>query len=203
MVAEAANGLADRDSVLAGVLEQFGPPPLLRRPASFATLIHIILEQQVSVEAARGTFDRLVAACDEAITEPKIEALGEPGLRSLGFSRQKARYAVALAADCMSGVFKIAGLSKLDDDAVRAQIVARLGLGDWSADVFMMMALLRPDILPVGDLALVKGLEELDVRAYPDRNDILIRAEDWRPFRSVATRMIWQSYVRRRGRDVV
>lgn len=202
-LAEAARELAARDAVLAGVLQQFGTPPLLRRPATFSTLIHIVLEQQVSVEAARGTFDRLRDACDGRVVESAVESLGESGLRSLGFSRQKARYAVALAADCTSGNFKIASLSRLSDDEVRKRIVARLGLGDWSAHVFMMMGLLRPDILPVGDLALVKGLEELDDRSYQNTEQIVARAEAWRPYRSVATRMIWQSYVRRRGRDVV
>ncbi|MEL6104599.1 MAG: DNA-3-methyladenine glycosylase 2 family protein [Planctomycetota bacterium] len=202
-LAEAARELATRDAILASVLDQFGTPPLLRRPANFATLIHIVLEQQVSVEAARGTFNRLRDACDGNVVESAVERFGESGLRSLGFSRQKARYAVKLAVDCTSGEFKINGLSKLGDEDVRKRIVARLGLGDWSADVFLMMGLLRPDILPIGDLALVKGLEELDGRPYDKPDEILARAESWRPYRSVATRMIWQSYVRRRGRDVV
>lgn len=202
-LADAASELARRDTVLSGVLRRLGPPPLLRRNASFATFVHIILEQQVSVEAAQGTFRRLIDACDRSVVESKVEALGESGLRSLGFSRQKARYAVALAKDCARGDFQITKLSRLSDDEVRTHIVARLGLGNWSADVFLMMALLRPDVLPVGDLALVKGIEELDDRTYEDAGALLARAERWRPYRSVATRMVWQSYVRRRGRDVV
>jgi DNA-3-methyladenine glycosylase II len=199
---EGAEQLAQRDCGLAQVLEQFGPPPLLRRPATFGTLIHIILEQQVSVESAKSTFDRLVAAVDRNVEPLALQKLGETGLRELGFSRQKTRYALALANDCLAGQFNIASLSRKTDDDVRQQITARLGLGNWSADVFMMTALLRPDVLPVGDLGLVKGMEEIDEAEYGTADEVIRRAESWRPLRSIATRMVWQAYVATRGRDI-
>ena len=199
---DAATELAARDQVLAGVLQQFGTPPLLRRPATIATLIHIILEQQVSVESAKSTFDRFLLACDDEVTAEAIQRLGADRLRELGFSRQKARYSLKLADDCLEGRFQIRKLSRMDDASARAAIVERLGLGNWSADVFLMMALLRPDVLPVGDLALVKGMEEMDQTIYPSDDDVIARAESWRPYRSIATRMVWQWYVHRRGRDI-
>ncbi|WP_149495095.1 DNA-3-methyladenine glycosylase family protein [Roseiconus lacunae] len=201
-IAEGAAELANRDAKLRSVLQQFGPPPLLRRPATFATLVHIILEQQVSVESAKSTFERLKDITAGDVTAEGVANLDESGLRSLGFSRQKAHYAVRLAHDCLDGSFRINTLSRLPDDEVRRRIIARKGLGQWSADVFLMMGLLRPDVLPVGDLALVKGLCEIDQNDYADSDALVERAERWRPLRSIATRMVWQWYVRQRGRDI-
>ncbi len=201
-IAEGAESLAKRDPKLKAILDQFGPPPLLRRSASFATFIHVILEQQVSVESAKSTFERLKAVCDQDVTPERLAKLGTDRLRGLGFSRQKARYSMALADDCLEKRFVISRLAKLDDEAVRDQIVGRLGLGNWSADVFMMMALLRSDVFPVGDLALVKGMQEIDQTEYKSADDVTARGEDWRPLRSIATRMVWQWYVHRRGRDI-
>ncbi|QEG01816.1 DNA-3-methyladenine glycosylase [Stieleria maiorica] len=188
--------------MLRKIHRRFGPPPLLRRPATYATFVHIILEQQVSVESAKATFDRLTDACRNDPSPRAVSDLGDDRLRELGFSRQKARYALALADACLVGEFEIAALSRLDDDTVRSQIVAQLGLGNWSADVFLMMALQRPDILPLGDLALVKGIKEIDQTDYASSQQIVDRAESWRPLRSIATRMVWQWYVHQRGRDI-
>ena len=201
-IAEGAAKLATADPVLGRIYSKFGPPPLLRRPASFATFVHIILEQQVSVESANATFQRLSQRCDASVSPEAVEQLGDDGLRDLGFSRQKSRYARQLAADCLSGEFEISDLGRMDDESVRQQIVARLGLGNWSADVFLMMALLRPDILPVGDLALVNGMKEIDDTDYASADEVTQRAETWRPMRSIATRMVWQWYVHGRGRDI-
>lgn len=195
----AADELASKDPVLAGVLDELGPPPLWKRPATLATLVRIILEQQVSLASAKATFDRVVDACDGKVTDGKILSLGPDQLSSLGLSRQKTRYTLALAQDVQSGRFKVGGLRFQSDDDARKEITDRLGMGNWTADVFLMMALLRPDIFPTGDLALVKGIEELDEVSYPNADALLHRGQAWRPFRSVATRMIWQSYLHRRG----
>ncbi len=195
----AAAQLAAGDPALAGVLHRLGPPPLWKRPATIATLVRIILEQQVSLASGKSIFERFVEACDGRVTADAIIELGDARLRELGFSRQKARYAIALAGDVREKRFRIGGLRHATDDVVREQITARLGLGDWSADVFMMMALGRADILPVGDLALVKGMMELDGGDYATREKVSARAESWRPYRSVATRMVWQNYLHKRN----
>ena len=199
-LAAAAERLAEVDPYLRVMLHRQGPPPLWKRPATFGTLIHIVLEQQVSLDSARATYECLRRACGGRVTAPQVRARGEAGLRELGFTRQKARYGVALADDVVSGRFRVGALRYLDDDAVRSQIKARLGLGDWTASVFLLMALARPDVLPLGDLALVKGLQELDGGDYASSKAVLARAEVWRPFRSVATRMIWQLYLANRNR---
>ncbi|QDT05897.1 DNA-3-methyladenine glycosylase [Rubripirellula lacrimiformis] len=197
-IATAAKTLAASDLVLADVYQRLGPPPIWSRPATFATLIRIILEQQVSLASAKSTFDRTLTLCGGRVTAPTIIGIGPTGLREIGFSRQKARYALALADDVAGKRFRIGSLRHLSDDDVRSQITARLGLGNWSADVFLMMGLGRPDILPIGDLALVKGIAELDGCVYDNLDEIIQRAEPWRPFRSVATRMVWMSYLDRR-----
>ncbi|TWU58023.1 DNA-3-methyladenine glycosylase family protein [Rubripirellula reticaptiva] len=198
-----ATELARRDPVLASVLDQHGPPPLWKRPATLSTLVRIILEQQVSLASAKATFDRLVVACEGEVTEGSLVNLGQSQLADLGFTRQKARYTFTLAQDVAEGRFNVSSLARKSDDQVRTEITARLGMGHWTADVFLMMALLRPDLLPTGDLALVKGLQELDETTYPTSQSLIQRAMIWRPYRSVATRMVWQSYLARRGRRLL
>ena len=197
---EAAETLARIDSRLRHVLQQHGPPPLWKRPATFATLVHILFEQQVSLDSAKATFERLKDACGGRVTAEEVGALQEAGLRELGITRQKSRYAFQLAKDVASGEFLIGALRHVDDDEVRRRITGQLGLGDWTADVFLLMALARPDVLPVGDLALIKGMTELDSRRYSDEQSVIERAEKWRPYRSVATRMVWQFYLANRNR---
>lgn len=196
----AAGQLARIDPALGRVLKLHGPPPLWKRPATFATLVHVLLEQQVSIVSALATFKRLSDACDGRVTAPRVAELGEDGLRALGFTRQKARYAAVLAAKVVAGRFQVGSLRHLPDEQVAMQITQCLGFGAWSANVFLLLALARPDVLPLGDLALVKGMHELDGGNYEEPNDLVARAEPWRPYRGVATRMIWQLYLTNRNR---
>ena len=192
--------LADIDADLSDVLTRLGPPPLWKRPATFATLVHILLEQQVSLVSAMATFKRLNAACQGRVTALRVRDLGQNSLRDLGFTRQKARYATALAADVATGRFRVGSLRHLPDDEAMSQITGCLGFGAWSANVFLLLALSRPDVLPLGDLALIKGMHELDGGHYEEVDALLARAEMWRPYRGVATRMIWQLYLTNRNR---
>ena len=192
-----AEKLAGKDPVLADIYDRLGPPPLWKRPANFATLIRIILEQQVTLRAALSTYNRLQDATGGRISADGITRLSDHGLRELGFSRQKARYAIALAENVTSKRFRIGSLRHQDDEEVRRRIVSQLGLGNWSADIFLLMALCRPDVFPVGDLAIVKGIGLMDNREYESPAEVLRRAESWKPYRSVATRMIWQFYLNR------
>ena len=194
-MAQAAKRLSRKDPSLRRVLQSLGPPPLWKRPASFATLVRIILEQQVSLASAKSTFDKLRAACDGSPNAIRVIRLGNDGLRAIGFSRQKARYTVALAEDVRHRRFLIGSLQYKSDEQAKEMITSRLGLGEWSADVFLLMALMRPDRFPVGDLALIKGMESLDGNEYGNPNKAIERAQAWRPYRSVATRMVWQWYL--------
>lgn len=200
-IATAATRLSRTDPALATVLTRLGPPPLWKRPQNFATFVRIILEQQVSLASARSTFQRLHDRLGGSVTAAQVIDLGAGELHGLGFSRPKARYAIALADDVLAKRFRIASLRRMSDERTVEAITSRLGLGIWSANVYLMMALLRPDIIPLGDLALVKGLAELDHADYSDPEDLLARTECWRPYRSVAARMVWQSYLDRRGQQ--
>ncbi len=187
------------DPSLRLVHRRLGDPPAWRRRPGFATLVHIVLEQQVSLDSAAATFGKLSRHLN-GVTPGKLILLTPQRMRQLGVSRQKARYLFALADDVIERRFDPRSLGRLDDQSAAAAIRGRLGLGQWSADVYLMMALRRPDLLPTGDLGLVKGLEELDGGSYADADKIVARAESWRPYRSMATKLIWTLYLDNRNR---
>jgi DNA-3-methyladenine glycosylase II len=187
--------LAARDPDLAGIAARLGAPPLWDRPPGFETLVRIILEQQVSLRSGAAAAERLLAAAGALAPEPVLRA-GEERLRIAGLTRQKARYLVALAGEVHSGVLDLEALATVDDDEVRTRLTRVVGIGRWTADIYLLMALLRPDVWPVGDLALAgamrraKGLERL-----PDAGEQARIAESWRPYRSVAARLLWHAYL--------
>jgi DNA-3-methyladenine glycosylase II len=191
----AATILADRDPDLAGILARHGPPPLWDRPAGFATLVAIILEQQVSLASGAAALARLRAAAG-ALEPAPIAALGEDGVRAAGQTRQKARYVVALAHATLDGRFDAGAIAAADDDEARARLVALLGVGRWTADIYLLMALRRPDIWPDGDLALAAALRRAKgLATIPDDATQRAAAEPWRPWRAVAARLLWHAYL--------
>ncbi len=198
----AVQTLARRDPALRRIYRTLGPPPLWQRAPTFATLVRIVIEQQVSLAAAASIFGRLELRCGGRVTAMAISRIDELTLKSLGMSRNKARYVRQLADEVISRRFSVAKLGRLSDDLARQAILSQLGFGPWSADVYLMMALLRPDILPLGDLGLVKGIAEALQETFESPEAIASRAEAWRPWRSVATRMIWQLYLSNRGKDI-
>jgi len=192
-LAEGAVALSARDRELASVLRKHGAPPMWGRTPGFVTLVRIILEQQVSLISARSMFKRLTATIEPFTPERFIE-LGEPYLRSLGVTRQKAAYFLSLAEATVAG--ELATLSRQSDDAARQVLMRIKGVGPWTADIYLLMVLKRPDIWPNGDVALataVMNLKQLSTR--PSFPQLEQTAESWRPFRSVAARMLWQYYL--------
>jgi DNA-3-methyladenine glycosylase II len=181
-------------------VERFGSPPLWAREASYATLVHLILEQQVSLASAQAAFDRLVVALG-SVTPAGVLGLDDLQMRAVGFSRQKAGYARDLA-HALDGGFDLATLSALTDDEVRVALTQHRGIGRWTADIYLTMCLLRPDVWPRGDLALRTAAAELTGSAKPSDIELAERAESWRPFRAVAARILWHDYLRRRGLPV-
>jgi DNA-3-methyladenine glycosylase II len=194
-LASAAHRLARRDPDLRRVLRRHGPPPMWGRPAGFGTLARIILEQQVSLASAAATWRRIAAGLG-GMTPELCAAAGVERLRALGVTRQKSAYLVLLGRAVASGSIDLAAVGRLPDDEVRAALLRLKGIGPWSADIYLLMALRRPDVWPIGDLALataaraVKGL-----RRRPSPGRLLRLAEAWRPYRSVAARMLWQHYL--------
>jgi DNA-3-methyladenine glycosylase II len=194
-LAAAARKLAKRDADLARILKKLGPPPLWARPGGFSTLVKIILEQQVSLASAASLFARVNAGV-APFRPARVLELGEPHLKSLGLTRQKTTYCLALANAIHNKQLQLSRLPHLNDDEVRAALTSVKGLGAWSADVYLLMVLRRPDVFPVNDLALVTAVTKLKrLRERPDSRQFLTMAEQWRPYRSVAARMLWQFYL--------
>ena len=189
--------LAQRDSDLATIVARLGPPPLWARAPGFPTLIHIILEQQVSLASARAAFDRLLGLVSP-LTPEGFLTLPETALRAVGFSRQKSHYSRLLATALVAGQLDLQELAQLPDVQAHAALVQLKGIGPWSADIYLLMALGRPDIWPVGDLALqiaVQQVKQLSQR--PSAQEMLTVAESWRPWRAVAARLLWHHYLSR------
>jgi DNA-3-methyladenine glycosylase II len=187
--------LSRRDSALASVLERHGPPPMWARRPGFPTLVHIILEQQVSLASARAAYVRLRAACGQ-VTPRRFVGLDDVQLRAIGFSRQKTVYARLLAQAILDGRFRPATLDALSDEAVRLTLMALKGIGKWTADIYLLMALRRPDVWPNGDLALAVAAQRVKrLPARPSPMELEAIGEAWRPWRSVAARILWHAYL--------
>jgi DNA-3-methyladenine glycosylase II len=198
-LADAAKLLAARDQGLAFVLANHGTPPLWARRPAFSTLIQIILEQQVSLTSAASMFRRISANVVPLTPERFIE-LGERHLRSLGVTRQKASYCLHVARAVVEGGLSSTSLARMNDEDARTELMRVKGIGPWSADIYLLMALKRPDIWPVGDVALVTAITELKkLNARPSPAEFVEIAEPWRPFRAVAARMLWQYYLAQRN----
>ena len=198
----AARALAASDPVLGASVERFGPPPLWSREPSYATLVHLILEQQVSLASAQAAFDRLGVAVGGAITPDAVLTLDDAQLRAIGFSRQKAGYARDLATAMLDG-FSLDALAREPDDEVRRALIAHRGIGRWTADIYLTMCLLRPDIWPSGDLALATAAVEIGAMSErPSELELAALADRWSPYRAVAARILWHHYLRARGLPV-
>jgi DNA-3-methyladenine glycosylase II len=194
-LAIAAAHLAAIDPDLAGILARHGAPPLWAREPGFATLVAIILEQQVSLRSGAAALERLDRAAG-GVTATRVAALGEERAREAGLTRQKARYVVGLAELVVDGRLDPDALAAAEDDDVRARLLEVPGIGRWTADIYLLMALGRPDVWPDGDLALALALRRAkDLAAVPDAVAQRSVAEAWRPWRAVAARLLWQAYL--------
>ena len=183
------------DADLAGIVDRHGPPPLWAREPGFETLVRIILEQQVSLASAEAARGRLVAAAG-AVEPGAIVHVGEGALRDAGLTRQKARYIVALARDILDQRLDLAAIEDASDADAHATLTGVLGVGRWSADIYLLMALRRPDIWPTGDIALASAMRRAKgLGATPETHEQLVIAEPWRPWRAVAARLLWHAYL--------
>jgi DNA-3-methyladenine glycosylase II len=197
-LASAAQHLANRDKDLAAIFKAYGPPPLWSRKPGFSTLIRIILEQQVSLASAASMYKRLNEHIQPFAPERIIE-LGELHLKSLGLTRQKTAYCIHLAESINSNSLNLHGLSKINDEDAKAALMQVKGIGSWSADIYLLMVLRRPDVWPASDLALATAVTKLKkLKQRPTTDQLFGMADRWRPFRSAAARMLWQYYLAQR-----
>ncbi len=187
--------LASQDDDLKRVVDQYGRPPMWARRPGFSTLVRIILEQQVSLASARAAYKRLGQAIG-TITPRRFLRLDDESLFQIGFSRQKRLYVRLLAEDILAGRFDLPGLVDLDDDKVREAMLKVKGVGNWSADIYLLMALRRPDVWPTTDLALMTAAQK--VKGLPQRpsmDEMEALGENWHPWRAVAARILWHYYL--------
>ena len=195
----AVASLASLDSDLAKIAADLGPPPLWARNEGFQTLIHIILEQQVSLSSAKAAFDKLLSAATP-LTPERFLQLGDAELKSIGFSRQKTLYGRCLSRAIVEGDLDVTALNSMDDESVRSELMKIKGIGRWTSDIYLLMALLRPDVWPRGDLALALAVQKVKgLRQKPTEEELSEISSEWQPWRSVAARLLWHNYLSRRA----
>jgi DNA-3-methyladenine glycosylase II len=188
-----------KDEQLRFIIKTYGYPPMWSRPQNFASLIHIILEQQVSLASAKSAFEKLKAKTG-IITPTKLLALSDEELKACYFSRQKTKYARELATSIITKKLVIRNLALLSDEKIRTELVKIKGIGNWTVDVYLLFALQRTDVFPIGDLAMVNALKEIKkLLPATSKDRLLAIAENWRPYRSIATMLLWHYYIKTRN----
>lgn len=193
--------LATRDADLANIITTFGYPPLWSRPNTFETLVHIILEQQVSLASALSALNKLRDRVQE-ITPARILLLTDEEMRACYCSRQKTGYIRYLAEAILSGQLNLTELEELPDDVIRAKLTALKGIGNWTTDVYLMFVLQHPDVFPIGDLAAVNALKRVkNSPAEITREEVLEIASGWQPYRTIACMLLWHYYLSIRQRS--
>lgn len=192
---EALTHLCALDPDFARIHARLGAPPMWAREPGFATLVHIILEQQVSLASARAAFMKLEQASGQ-VTPQTFLQFDDAALKQMGFSRQKAGYCRGLARSILEGGLDLGALAALDDVHARSVLIQMKGIGPWTADIYLLMSLLRRDIWPAGDLALAVAYQKLKkLPTRPSTPQLAAIAETWSPWRAVAARLLWNFYL--------
>ena len=192
---DACAKLSETDADLAFIYESYGTPPLWAREAGFATLIHIILEQQVSLASALAAFNKLKEKTGE-ITPESVLRLSDEELKACYFSRQKTAYARGLAKAVTDGELNLQALETLPDPEAKAELKKIKGIGEWTSDIYLLMALLRADVMPKGDLALHVAYRKLkELERTPTSDEFQAIAAVWSPHRASAARLLWHFYL--------
>jgi len=198
----ACKKLSKQDEDLAFIFQTYGVPPLWAREPNFATLLHIILEQQVSVASAQSAFNKLREKLSDEITPENLLSLSDAEMKAAYFSRQKTVYARDLACNITNGNLDLNRFENLSNEEIKHELKKIKGIGEWTSDIYLLMAMLRADVMPRGDLALHvawQKLRRLELR--PASDEFLKIAERWKPLRSVAARLLWHFYLNTRKID--
>ncbi|MBE7168946.1 MAG: DNA-3-methyladenine glycosylase 2 family protein [Williamsia sp.] len=191
--------LAAQDPSLGQIIQQYGHPPLWSRAAGFATLVHIILEQQVSLASAMAAYTKLVEKCGQ-VSPQAVLLLSDADLKSCYFSRQKIVYVRSLAEAFVSGRIKPESFEERTGEEIRMILKQVKGVGDWTVDVYLIFALHHADIFPAGDLAVINAFKLLKgLPVHTSRESIIQTAEAWKPYRSIAAFLLWHYYIKRRN----
>jgi DNA-3-methyladenine glycosylase II len=189
-----SKALASKCPHLSVVFAKYGSPPLWDRSPGFETVLQIILEQQVSLASAKACFDKLCRRVGNVTPESLLRST-DSQLRADGFSRQKTSYARHLAEAVLGKRINFDELDDLNDADVKAELIRLKGVGEWTSDIYLLMAMLRPDVMPKGDVALHTAWHKLSSEPRPTSDEFLVIAERWKPYRSVAARFLWHFYL--------
>lgn len=195
--------LAKQDADLHSIIHQYGYPPMWKRNATFETLVHIILEQQVSLASALAALNKLKEKIGE-ITPDKLLLLSDEELKACYFSRQKIIYTKHLANEIISGQLNLEDVSLMDNDAVRRELIKIKGIGNWTVDVYLMMVLQRSNLFPLGDVALMKSIKETkQLPKETSKEAIAMIAEKWKPHQTIAAFILWHGYLCKRKQRIL
>jgi DNA-3-methyladenine glycosylase II len=187
--------LANNNKEFKIVISKYGPPPFWRRKPGFPTLLYIILEQQVSLASARATFNKLVKIV-KPLTPQNFIRLTDAELKTIGFSRQKTQYGRILADSILQRNLDLSALNRLDDSEVKSRLMSIKGIGSWTADIYLLLAMRRPDIWPGGDLAITIAVQQIKhMAAKPTVQELADLSKRWQPWRAVAARLLWHFYL--------
>ena len=190
-LSEGARELCTRDEDLARIVNEIGLPGLRSRAPGYNAILNIICGQQISTSAARAIGERL-ARIENPMTHNTALKIGADRLRSAGLSAPKVEYALGIARAIESGEFSFRKVARMPDDEAIEEMIKLKGIGRWSAEVYLLFALRRPDLWPAGDLGIIKGYTHLKgLKEYPDRENLIKIGETWKPWRSVASRLLW------------
>ena len=189
--------LIRKDKIFSFILDQYGSPGFVSRPQGFESMCKIILEQQVSLESARASFNKLKAIVVDFIPENIVEVTTE-GFRSGGVSRQKTVYLCALAEAVLDGVVDFESLGSKDTEQIRKELIQVKGIGNWTVDIYLMFSLQSPDILPLGDIGILSAIK--DLWGFTEMEQIINHTQGWKPYRTTAAFFLWHYYLEKRGR---
>ena len=191
----ALSELATIDQDLKGVIDRFGSPPMWSREPGFPTLVYIVLEQQVSLASARAAYERLCKTLPDFTPENFLK-LDNVTLKKIGFSRQKTTYCRNIAVEIRDKILPIDQFADMPDDQIRLELQRIKGIGPWTTEIYLLMALNRPDVWPVGDLALFSAIQKVkNLSNLPTAEEFMRLGEPWKPWRSVAARILWHYYL--------
>ncbi|TGD57382.1 DNA-3-methyladenine glycosylase family protein [Flavobacterium humi] len=196
---EAIQYLSAKDLIFRQIIETYGLPVIPSRPQGFETLVLLILEQQVSVDSAKATFLRMREGVS-AIEPPVLIGLTEEEFRAFGVSRQKAKYIKCLSEAILEGALDLESLSVKPSEQVREELIKIKGIGNWTIDVYLMFCLKSPDVIPLGDIAIVNTMKEL--LSIQDKQEMEVYARNWAPHRTLASFLLWHYYLQKRGRKI-
>jgi DNA-3-methyladenine glycosylase II len=197
---QAIDYLLEKDSIFKQIIDTYGLPTIPKRPQGFETLVLLILEQQVSIDSAKATF--LKIKTEHVTFEPELLILvSDEEYRAFGVSRQKTAYIKALASAILNEEIDLDSLPQKSAQQVRDELIKIKGIGNWTIDIYLMFCLQEPDLLPLGDIAVVNTIKELlDIQ---EKQQMELHTSNWSPYRSYATFLLWHYYLKKRKRTIV